>query len=288
MSRDVVLVGLLVCVCGSLTVLLGSLSYRSGPTTAERSGVDLERRAWHRLWTPMLPGLAAAAALLGWAAQEPKTTDELLTPWTAALALPLSLVLMRAAYRAVTALRHSGEGLPAVTVGILRPRVRIDPRLRDVVPAASFDAVRAHEDAHARHRDPLRIWLAQTITDLQWPSRQAHARLRDWLSSLELARDEEARRDGVHGEDLAAAIIAVAGGGRGGHAGAAATLTHAEIHLARRIHRLLRTLSPPPTGARSWRVFALLSVLLLAISGLGLLFGDAFVRALPMVTTGVV
>ncbi len=285
MSRDLVLAGLILCVCGSLTVLVGLLSFHRASPVPEPSGMELERRAWRRLWTPILPALAAMAALVGWAAQEPRTTDELLPPWTFALAVPLSVVLLRAVWRALTALRNSGHDLPAVTVGILRPRVRIDRRLGDLVPAASLAAVRAHEDAHARHHDPLRIWLAQTVTDLQWPSRQARSRLREWLSTLELARDEEARRDGATGEDLAAAIIAAARWKRGGHPGATATLTYAEIDLARRIHRLLGDLPPPPQAARSWTLFGLLGALLLAICGLGLLFGDAIVRALPIVTT---
>jgi hypothetical protein len=69
-------------------------------------------------------------------------------------------------------------------------------------------AALAHERAHAIHRDPLRIWLAQLITDLQWPWPWAGRRLEVWLETLELARDDEARAAGADGADLAAAVLA--------------------------------------------------------------------------------
>ena len=69
-------------------------------------------------------------------------------------------------------------------------------------------AALAHERAHASNRDPLRIWLAQLITDLQWPWPGAQRRLDAWLDALELARDDEARANGADGAELAAAVLA--------------------------------------------------------------------------------
>lgn len=91
--------------------------------------------------------------------------------------------------------------------GVLRPRILISPRLANALQDRELEAVVEHERAHARHRDPLRLWLAQLATDLQWPWPQARVRFRAWIHALELARDEEALARGVDGADLAAAIL---------------------------------------------------------------------------------
>jgi hypothetical protein len=279
-SRDLVLAALVFCVGGWLLQLGGAVPLPARPGPA--SGGSRERRLWRRLWSPVLPALAAVAALLGWAAQEPSVTDELLSPLALACAAPLLLVLGRAVWRALQALRRSGQGAPAVTVGLLRPRVTLHSSLHRVLDEAGLGAARAHEDAHRRHRDPLRIWGAQIVTDLQWPWPAARARFDEWLAALEIARDEEARRQGVRGEDLAAAIIAAARVARAGTSGAAAGLTHAAWNFVVRIERLLEPLPAGECGPGPW-----LQVLVLALAcagvGAGLSWGDTLVRALPFV-----
>jgi hypothetical protein len=77
--------------------------------------------------------------------------------------------------------------------------VVVSPALAEVLDPAALRAVHEHESAHARHHDPLRIWLAELAADLQWPSPSARARLQSWPETLELARDDEARERGAQG-----------------------------------------------------------------------------------------
>ena len=103
-----------------------------------------------------------------------------------------------------------------------------------------------HERAHVRGRDPLRIWLASIVTDMQWPWPPARRRFTAWLRALEIARDDEARANGVRGADLAAAILAIATAQRAlpTHC-ATAPLTDDSRRLQDRIARLLGD-EPPP------------------------------------------
>jgi hypothetical protein len=280
MNRDLVLTALVLGVCGTLAWLSGLWPSGRGD---DLGGGELERLGWRRLWAPLLPAALALAVLVGWALQEPGQTDERLRPLALVVTIPVALVWLRATWRALRALRRPGPGLPAAAVGVLRPRVIVDPDLDRALDGAARAAVLAHERAHVRHRDPLRIWLAQLATDLQWPTGGAHRRLGAWLSALELARDEEARREGIRGEDLATAIVAAArfGGARG--VPAAAPLTGSERSLVVRIHRLLIPLRPPRARAPSWRLRAALAAAVLASTWVGLAHGDAVIRALPFV-----
>ncbi|MCM3880015.1 MAG: hypothetical protein ND807_07900 [Vicinamibacterales bacterium] len=287
MSRELVLCTLALCVAGFLTISCGQLAFPRSPARANRSASDAETTAWRHLWAPLLPAMCAVAILVGWTAQEPRTSDELLTPLAFAFAAPMLMTVLRAALRAWFALRSSSRDLPAVTGGLFHPRVFVAPRLRGILSRESLTAVYAHERAHARHYDPLRIWLGQLATDLQWPSRRAQCRFQDWLAALELARDEEARRNGASGEDLAVAILAATRLEVRGGANAAAALTQPARNLTRRIGRLLDPLPPDP--GRSHRLhrigFLLIGLFLVAACVLGVRFGDMLVRALPIVTT---
>jgi hypothetical protein len=144
------------------------------------------------------------------------------------------------------------------------------------------NAVLEHERAHARHCDPMRIWLAQLATDLQWPWPQAHERLRRWLLALELARDEEARVTGVAGTDLADAIVASARFDQRVNLPVEAALTGEPCASKQRIGRLL---DPLPAESEETQMsthgplLTLLPTLLLALV-LGLMFGERVVRAL--------
>ena len=273
----------------------GPRNHGGPPTTARTdegtSGQVLERRLWRRVWVPLLPSVLAAFALGGWALQEPGQTDEIPNPLVLLLALPVAVGWLRACARALRSLLAAGAGTrsPLVTVGLLRPRVVCAVQLRDVLDSRALDAAMAHEAAHVRHRDPLRVWLAQLATDLQWPNRDAQRRLRAWLSALELARDEEARRSGTPGEDLAAAVLAVTrlvSGRPPGAPAAAACLTGAELDLATRIRRLLAPLRPPcaPPSRAASVVLASMAVVALFV---GFEAGDAILHRLPFVRTNV-
>jgi len=283
MNRDLVLATLIVAVCGSAIWLAGWLPAHPGGA-AEESGRAAERRAWLALWLPLVPAAAALAALTGWALQEPRLTDEVLRPLAPLFVAPVAAVWLRAAWRARRALARPRVPPLAATIGLFRPRIAIDPRLSRELDAAARAAVLAHEEAHRRHRDPLRIWLAQIATDLQWPSQRAAARFLGWRRALELARDEEARAGGVDGEDLAAALVGAARLAHGRAPSPVATLIDAEQALVLRVGRLLAPLRTPP--APRWLLglaFAGSLALLTGSAIFGLAHGDLLVRALPLV-----
>jgi beta-lactamase regulating signal transducer with metallopeptidase domain len=162
------------------------------------------------LWLRAVPALGIALGLFAWAGVEPYNAERLSPP---ALSIAVAALILwgRAALRAARALAIRDDRIVAGTVGLLRPRIVVSERLRRSIDATALRAAHEHEAAHVRHRDPLRIWLAQFVTDLLWPWERSQVRFRAWRHALELARDEEAlARAGVRGPDLAAAIVAAA------------------------------------------------------------------------------
>ena len=283
MNRELVLATLIVALCGSAIWLAGWLPARSS-SRAEESGRAAERRCWLALWLPLVPAAAALAALAGWALQEPHLTDEILRPLTPLFVAPIAAIWLRAAWRASRALARPRIPPLAATLGLLRPRIAIHERLLRDLDATARQAVLAHERAHCRHHDPLRIWLAQIASDLQWPSPRAAARFERWRQALELARDEEARDGGVNGEDLAAALIGAVRLAQRPVVSPAATLVDGERALVLRVGRLLAPLRALP--ARPWSALLALAgslALLTAATIFGLGHGDLLVRALPIV-----
>lgn len=244
------------------------------------SAVRRERLAWRRLWFPLLPALVAAAWLCGWALREPDPIPEKVPPALILLGSTFIPLFVRAAARAGWSLVADRGDPVAATVGLLRPWVVFSPYLAKKLDERQIEAAMAHERAHARHRDPLRIWLAQIATDLQWPWPQARERMRQWLAALELARDEEALAAGTKGSELADAILISARLSQQFNPSLRPALAGEAAALNERIARLL---DPPPiegevAPARAWAV-ALPLALLVALT-LGAVFGEQVIRAL--------
>ena len=272
MDRELVLATLALPLCGA-ALLAGSLMrLRLRAVASPRA---LERHTWARIWLPLLPAALVLAFLTGWALQEPEDA-EVAQPllWIAAIAC--AVIWLRAGLRAVRALRTPAPSL-AMTSGLLRPRVTIAPSLAAHLDPGALAAVHAHEAAHARHRDPLRLWLAQLATDLQWPSHTARQRFADWRGALELARDAEAC-ESVDGSDLAAALIGAAQLGAGSSA-AVGLLGDNDRAFADRIHRLLEP-HAAEHAPRSRRWIAVVATLALA-AVLGAAFGETIIGWLP-------
>jgi BlaR1 peptidase M56 len=201
------LVSILVVVLGGLTVQ--ALSWLRPIDSSGMDGGELERRAWLRLWYPVAPALLVPAWLCGWALTESDPVRDRLGAWVLYAAwAPFAVILARAALRAVWALLRSAADRGVATVGLIQPRTVFSPFLAKQLEDVEIRAALAHEQAHVRHRDPLRVWLAQLVSDLQWPWPTARLRLETWLVALELARDEEARESGADGADIAAAVLA--------------------------------------------------------------------------------
>jgi hypothetical protein len=282
-NRELVLAAMVLVLCGAGAWLASWVPAADPPRDRrELSGRQLEARSWRRIWLTLLPAGIALATLLGWALQEPGVTDELLLPTAAVVVTPLGLLWLRCAVRAGIALRRPREMPPIATVGLVRPSVIVAEGLRDAIDEAALMAAHAHERVHVRHRDPLRIWLAQIATDLQWPSPSARRRFEHWLGALELARDEEARVGGAPGEDLAAAVVAIARMPWRHRGAAIAGLTGAETSLASRVHRLLEPL-PPDRGRRSISLLLAVLAALVASVVIGAMYGDCVLRAMPFI-----
>lgn len=284
MDRECCL-SVLVALVGGTTLLV--CGWRPVAEVKARNARSLEKTTWRQIWLPAAPALAAASALCGWALLEPDPIPEGVPISLILMSTPFLLLLARAAVRGGWALiTHPGDPGTA-TVGLLRPWIVFSPRLAKKLDDRQIEAALEHERAHARHWDPLRIWLAQVVTDLQWPWPEARGRMQRWLIALELARDEEARATGIEGTDLAEAIIASARFCQNENLSIQARLTGQAPALKERIARLLEPLCADSlqeqAGLRG-PLFALLPMSMLALA-LGLMFGERVVRALFWIAT---
>ncbi|MGH8202808.1 MAG: hypothetical protein ACREVO_20980 [Steroidobacteraceae bacterium] len=289
-----------------LVMLLGGLAMQPLASWRWRdpnggSARDLEHRSWLRLWCPVVPLLLVAAWLCGWALVEPDPVPDPLDPWVVlAVSAPFALLFVRAGVRAAWAVLRQPTECGVSTVGLLRPMVLFSPFLAKQLDDGVIRAALAHERAHAAHRDPLRILLAQLITDLQWPWPSARRRLETWLGALELARDEEARAAGADGADLAAAVLAsvrylsrITPEERTSLSGT--QLAHARLigdsrALRDRVSRLLAPLpevpAAPPRGTiRVERAALLLLPVLLTALTLGVIYGERVMHPLLGLTS---
>jgi hypothetical protein len=247
----------------------------------ESSGRRLERITWRRVWLPLMPALAAVAWLCGWALAEPDPIPEKFPISLLLISFPFAALCARAAFRAAWALFAKPDASGPTTVGLLMPSTILSPHLAKLLNPSQIGAVLEHECAHARHRDPLRIWLAQFATDLQWPWPQARARLHEWLIALELARDEEARAAGADGCELADAILISLRFSHAVDKASWAGLTGAPSALKERVARLLEPLSAD--AETRTRKFGMLLTMLPAVwpsLALGIIFGEPVIRAL--------
>jgi hypothetical protein len=228
------------------------------------------------MWTPPATAALVFSALVGWGLQEPDFTDERASPLLGVVALVFAAIWARALVRAALSVVpwRRPKGL-ACTVGLLRPRVVVDREVAAALDESELRAVLEHERAHARHRDPMRIWLAQVATDLQWPLPGAATRWLAWRRELELRRDDDARASGVDGADLASAIVKVARLSRGRAAMGAALVDGPELET--RIARLLGPATRRPSTSR-WAIPMLTTSLVVALA-VGCAFGEPLVRA---------
>jgi Zn-dependent protease with chaperone function len=276
----------------TLILLLGGLAiqlFAAWPN--HRIGLSpsrqLERRLWLALWFPIAPALIVAAWLCGWALSQPDPVPGHVGRLIFIACAPFMIVAVRALSRAVWSLWRSPGRYAIATVGLLKPRIVIAPGLTALLDERALQAALAHEHAHLQHRDPLRIWLAQFVTDLQWPWQSARRRFTSWLAALEHARDDEARAAGVEGADLAAAVLASLRF-QLGTAGSGATLIGETPALPARIARLLQPLpeTPPHRETRGIVVIGSLFVALLLAVEVGVAWGERLIAPLIALSGG--
>jgi hypothetical protein len=274
----------------TLIVLLGGLALQlfalwPGRIRHQSASRQLERLHWLALWWPTAPALTVAAWLCGWALSQPDPVPAHVGVLVFIAAAPFAILGARAVVRAVLSLSHSPRSYGIATVGLLRPRIVVAPEFAKALDESAMQAALAHERTHVRHRDPLRIWSAQFVTDLQWPWGSARRRFAGWLATLEQARDDEARAAGVEGADLAAAVLSSLRFQLGIGA-AAATLIGQPEALPARIARLLRPLpeSPPHREPPYLVVAGGLAVVWLVAIVLGVSCGERLIDSLLAVS----
>lgn len=279
MERERLLTVLTILLGGAvLQVICAWLSARAGA----KRGVELERTAWLRLWWPLTPAVVVTAGLCGWALSEPDPVPDRVGPLLFIVCAPFALIGVRAILRAGWSLFESPEQFGIATVGLLRPYVVCAPELAKLMDDRALQAALAHERAHVRHLDPLRIWVAQFVTDLQWPWSSAQRRFETWLAALEHARDDEARGEGIEGADLAAALVVSVRFHRNIATRTCARLTGDRSALEERVARLLQPLTGAPQDKMPspLQVAVRLVLALLVAITLGAVYGERVVGAL--------
>jgi hypothetical protein len=236
---------------------------------------------WRGIWLPVVPALLIAALLCGWAVAEPDPVPQKVPTEIVLMSIPFLALCARALIRAGWSLFSGNADVGTATVGLLKPWIVFSPRLAKRLEDRAVEAALEHERAHVRHRDPLRICLAQLVTDLQWPWPQAQKRFRAWLAALELARDEEARLAGVQGADLASAILVSVRACQGTTPSPIAALNGDRAILEKRVHSLLGPVADlSKECGRSSVEPGLLGLGLLLAVALGIAFGDRLIRLL--------
>ena len=209
------------------------------PAVAARRGpaIIVARRLFRARMAPSAAGLAAAMlVLMAYALWEPRVDVEPVGAVARATAAAGAVLTGAAVIRGARALRHSrdvqralvrasGGALPALpmpafliesrfpivaVVGLVMSRLFVARRVIEVCTAEEFDAVVAHEHAHARAHDNLRR-LAMTASPDLLALLPAGRRLQEgWTEAAELAADEWAARHTAGGLHLAAALVKVA------------------------------------------------------------------------------
>jgi Zn-dependent protease with chaperone function len=275
MERESLLTVLMILLGGMALQLIGA-----GVANLSRSKrfSEPERVAWFRLLRPLIPALLVAACLCGWALSEPDPVPDRVGPLVFVVCAPFGLLGIRALLRAAWALFRKPQRIGIATIGLIRPRIVVAPELAQALDEKALHAAMAHERAHVRHLDPLRIWIAQFVTDLQWPWSSAQRRFETWLAALEHARDDEARAAGVDGADLAAALVASLRFHCDPTGGVCAPLIGKRSALEDRVARLLQPLAvtndKTPT---TWQVAVLLTLALTTALALGAIYGEQLV-----------
>lgn len=247
------------------------------PALAARrdSAIVGARRLFRARMAPSVAGLAAATlVLVAYVLWEARVDAEPVGAFALATAVAGVVLLGAAVVRAARALRHSRDvhralvrsaagALPALpmpafliesrfpivaVVGLVMSRLFVARRVVEVCTAEEFDAVVAHEHAHARAYDNLRR-LAMTAAPDLLALLRAGRRLQDeWTAAAELAADEWAARHTSGGLHLAAALVKVARLA----ATPAPPLTTSTLFegqpITDRVHRLL---DPPATSVHA-------------------------------------
>lgn len=135
--------------------------------------------------------------------------------------------------------------VPAFTTGLLAPRVYLAEELATCLTSAQLTAVIAHEVAHARRRDPLRVFVLRLVACMFFWVPAVRRITEDMRDELEVRADDAA----ILGSPLvlASAILLLADWQQGQRASRLQLGVgfHRDLLLERRVRRLAGELSPP-------------------------------------------
>lgn len=267
--------------------LFGVVVWASAAGRSERKQArTTELRAWWRLMWPLFAGTLVVAFLAGWALQEPDPADEWVTFELFLLAALVWTIMLRAfarAFRSVVSARCFQA--PIATVGLFQCRTVVSEAFEKAASPEVLAAALAHEAAHMRGRDPLRIWMAQLAADLQWPIPHARRRFRSWAHALEMQRDDEAVLSGASPTALAESILLAAKLCTSRKAHPTAAITGQGDGLGLRVRRLLADQAARRPACPPWFWIRTACLATIAVSAaLGAAYGDAFLLLLPGVS----
>lgn len=102
-----------------------------------------------------------------------------------------------------------GSPNPAFTTGWWRPRVYVAADLETRLTRPELEAVLAHEAAHLRRRDPLRLFALRCLAGVLFWLPAIRRLVDDLADEAEIAADDAAAR--THALPLASAILTMAG-----------------------------------------------------------------------------
>lgn len=204
-----------------------------GGTAGQSSPPPIPRRPW-------APAAVAALYLAGVA-------------WFGARLLGGSLRALRLART-----RNGARVTTPVTVGWFRPRILLPAAARDWTED-QLACVWAHEQAHARRRDPLVQWLAQLNRALYWFHPLAWWLERTLAHLAEEACDEAVIDAGHDPRSYCELLVHLARGVAASGGRLAAALPLPGGRLERRIRRVLEAV-PAPASTFRMAVFALVAI----------------------------
>jgi len=153
----------------------------------------------------------------------------------------------------------------AITAGWLEPAILISSRLLEDLMPAEVSTVLAHEQAHQRRRDGLRLLAAESVSRLHWPT--TRRRILGRLSlAIEQACDEVAARHSGDRLGVAATIVKLSRLGAGeGHSAFSTSPAFTGADTADRVQGLLQ---PALVARPGIALAALVLGALLTIAGL--------------------
>lgn len=153
----------------------------------------------------------------------------------------------------------------AITAGWLQPTIVVSSRMIDVLTPGELTAVLAHEQAHQRRRDSLRLLIAEIVSKPHWPA--TRRRILGQLNlAIEQACDEAAARRSGDRLGVAETIVKLT---RLGAVAERTPLSPCPSFIgADATLRVNALLQPSIAARRTLAVAALLSALGLTMSGL--------------------